>query len=174
MVIAEIHKVFDVKVPLAEIFRKPFIRGLASYIDNSKKSIHESIKPVEKRDYFPQSSAQKRIFFLEHLENIGIAYNIPAIYQFHGSPGKKRYEEAFNELIARHEALRTSFHLVNNEPVQKVHHAADVEFEIECYDVSQVEVKAEDEEGTGPLNRRIRDGQPAVGNQDDKELYSSF
>jgi amino acid adenylation domain-containing protein len=163
VVIAEMHKLFDVKVPLAEIFRTPFIRGLASYIDNAKKSIHESIKPVEKRDYYPQSSAQKRIFFLEQLENIGIAYNIPAVYQSRGSRRNERYKEAFNALIARHEALRTSFHLVNNEPVQKVHSAADVEFEIEYYDASPTEVKTAAREKTRGLASST--GESAVGSQ---------
>jgi amino acid adenylation domain-containing protein len=131
ILVSQIHKVLDIKIPLGEIFKAPSIRELAGCVKKSKKSIHEGNKPVEKKDYYPQSSAQKRLFFLDHLEDIGTSYNIPGVSRIKGKMDKGRYENVFKALIARHESLRTSFHLINNEPVQRVHDR--VEFEIEYF-----------------------------------------
>jgi amino acid adenylation domain-containing protein len=127
----EIHKTFDVNVPLAEIFKSSTIRELAAYIKKAKKDIYEEIQPLEKRDYYPQSSAQKRLFFLDKFEDIGVSYNMTALFKIEGKSDKKRYENTFAALIARHESLRTSFYLLDNEPVQIVHDHVD--FEIEFY-----------------------------------------
>ncbi|UCH96765.1 MAG: AMP-binding protein, partial [Candidatus Aminicenantes bacterium] len=95
------------------------------------KSIFEEIKPVEKQEYYPPSSAQKRLFFLGHVENIGFSYNMAAALNATGKIDKPRFERAVKDVIKRYEALRTSFHLIGNEPVQRIHD--EVEFEIEYY-----------------------------------------
>jgi tyrocidine synthetase-3 len=121
IVFSRIHKVLDVKVPLAQLFKTPTIRELARYIKSSRKDIYEDIKPVEKKEYYPQSFAQRRLFFLEQMGNAGIAYNMPDAYRLQGAIDIRRIEDTFKALIKRHEALRTSFHLIQNEPVQIVH-----------------------------------------------------
>jgi amino acid adenylation domain-containing protein len=127
----KIHKELDVDVPLVEVFKKSTIRALAQYIAAAKKSIYKEIKPGEKRDYYLQSSAQKRLFFLDHFEDIGTSYNMPSVFKVTGNLEKEAFENAFKALILRHEILRTSFHLLDNLPVQRVHHPEAVTFEIE-------------------------------------------
>ncbi|MFC2146220.1 amino acid adenylation domain-containing protein, partial [Acidobacteriota bacterium] len=143
---AKIHKTFDVSVPLLEIFTNPTIRGLGAYIKEAAAAKHISIESIEKREYYPSSPAQKRIYVLQQMdgydEGMGTVYNIPAVWTLEGDVNKNRLEETFNQLIRRHESLRTSFHLVNNEPVQKIK--------------EEVKVKVEEDEGTGglaPLSR---------------------
>jgi amino acid adenylation domain-containing protein len=132
---AHIHRELDVKVPLVEIFNNSSIRKLAAYISKTKKSIYESILPAEKRDYYPQSSAQKRLFLLDKLENISSGYNIPVVLKVEGILEQKAVENVFRTIIARHESLRTSFRLIGSEAVQRVHDK--VAFKIE-YDRSLV------------------------------------
>ncbi len=131
---AKIHKTFDIKIPLVEIFKTSTIKGLAAYIKDSEKDIYEAIQPTEKKEYYPQSSAQKRLFFLDKFENIDTSYNIPMTLEFNEKPDLETYRQIFSSLIAHHETLRTSFHLINNEPVQWVHKAEDVSFAIEYYE----------------------------------------
>jgi amino acid adenylation domain-containing protein len=136
-----IRQAFNVEFPLGKVFGFPTVRGNARVIMQAARSIYEAIRPVEKREYYPQSSAQKRLFFLEHFENIGTSYNMPQFMQVDGPLDYQRFEHALRRLILRHEALRTSFHLVNHVPVQKVHD--DVEFslglkaEIQPFDLSR-------------------------------------
>ena len=138
---AKIHKKLGVNVPVSEIFKTPFLRGQAEYIGSMETGIYEEIESVEEREYYPQSSAQKRFFLLDQLENIGTGYHMPAMVGIRGKPDITRIEQSFKTIIQRHESLRTSFHLINDEPVQKIH--SQVEFEIRYYDLksTQVEVK---------------------------------
>jgi amino acid adenylation domain-containing protein len=129
ILVSKIHRELQVKVPIAEIFKSPTIAELSRFIVNRKRSIYEEIRPVEKREYYPQSSAQKRLFFLDQFEDIGTSYNMPYILKIRGEMVPERYEKTFKALIARHEALRTLFGLIGNDPVQILR--GQVDFEIE-------------------------------------------
>jgi iturin family lipopeptide synthetase A len=130
IVVSRIHKELNVKIPLAEIFKTPSIYELAQYIANLEKDIYKDIKPVEKREYYPQSSAQKRLFFLDQFEDIGTSYNMPYIFNIHGEIVPEQYEGVFAALIEGHETLRTSFAIIDKEPVQIVHERVDFAIEI--------------------------------------------
>ncbi|MCP5102327.1 MAG: hypothetical protein GY950_03060, partial [bacterium] len=133
ILIAKIHKVFDVKVPLAEIFNQPFIKEIAKYIEQTAVEVFLRIEPVEKKDRYVLSSAQKRHYILQQLEPDGIGYNESLFFVLEGQLDRDRFEHTIRKLIQRHESLRTSFHMVKNVPVQRVHD--NVEFEIEYYDI---------------------------------------
>jgi amino acid adenylation domain-containing protein len=117
-----IHKELNVKVPLAEIFRTPHIRGLSGYIKTLIKDTdtHTSIEPVEKKEYYILSSAQKRLYTAQQVDLENTAYNLPGIYPIPGWVDIEKFNENFNKLINRHEILRTSFHMMGDEPVQKI------------------------------------------------------
>ncbi|UCH93600.1 MAG: non-ribosomal peptide synthetase, partial [Candidatus Aminicenantes bacterium] len=127
---ARIRKEFNVEFSLSRVFTGPTIRKFAEFISSAQTSIYEDIEPVEKRDYYSQSSAQKRLFFLDQFEDIGTSYNMVRVLDIRGKMDKERYENAFRTLIARHEALRTSFQLVGSEPVQRIHEQVDFEIEM--------------------------------------------
>jgi iturin family lipopeptide synthetase A len=127
---AGIEKEFKVKFPLSALFQAPTARAAATFIQQAKGQIVEDIEPIEKKDYYPLSSAQKRLFFLDQLENIGTSYNITEIMKIEGNLDKKRFERAFQLLIQRHESLRTSFGFVRNLPVQRIHDYDHIDFSL--------------------------------------------
>ena len=75
---------------------------------------------VPEADYYPLSSAQRRMFILSQYQETGSGYNIPLAIMVEGNPDQKRFEAIFQELIDRHEAFRTSFEFRAGEPVQKI------------------------------------------------------
>ena len=123
--ISRIHQEFGVDVPLREVFRTPTVAGLAQFINGAKESIYSAIQPVDRREYYPMSSAQKRLYVLAQLDTTGTAYNLPAIMRVEGNLDRTRFEEAFRQLVARHETLRTSFEMWDGEPVQKINEEAE-------------------------------------------------
>jgi amino acid adenylation domain-containing protein len=131
IMVSRICRTFGVEFSLGELFNHTTIKELGDFLKTLKKSIYKTITPVEKRWYYLQSSAQKRLFFLDHFENIGTSYNMYATLKVTGEPDGERFEKTFKTLVARHEALRTSFHLIDEEPVQRIHDSVD--FEIEYY-----------------------------------------
>ncbi|MCK4257387.1 MAG: amino acid adenylation domain-containing protein [Halanaerobiales bacterium] len=125
---SRISKEFKVAITLQRIFKEPTIRELAAYILEEEKSIYKRIEPIEEREYYPISSAQKRMFVINQFENQTTGYNIPGMMFIEGKFNRDRFEEAFSKVIERHESLRTSFESLNGEIVQIVHQ--DVDFEI--------------------------------------------
>ncbi|MCP4155870.1 MAG: AMP-binding protein, partial [bacterium] len=134
VMIAKIGKDLNVKLPLVEIFRTPDIRGLAMYIEGAAEHKYVSIMPAEKREYYTLSSAQERLYILQRMEPEGIGYNLPQIIPLAEEYSLEKLEETFRKLIKRHESLRTSFHMIKNTPVQKIHD--DVEFTIDYYEIT--------------------------------------
>ncbi|MCP5050709.1 MAG: amino acid adenylation domain-containing protein, partial [bacterium] len=131
ILIARIHKELDVKIPLAEMFRTPTIKKLAQFIKGSVKETFVSIQPLEKRDYYGLSSAQKRMYIQQHMKKDNTNNNMPRTIYLAEEPDTVKLEKTFMQLIGRHESLRTSFQVVNGEPVQRVRDASEIGFEIE-------------------------------------------
>jgi amino acid adenylation domain-containing protein len=155
---AKIHKLFDVKIPLAAIFEKPVISELARYIEARDKEKFYAIEPVEQKEYYPVSSAQKRIYLLQDLDPESTAYHIYTAFSLEGSLEESRIEQTFKQLIHRHKSLRTSFHMTDDTPVQVVHERTT--FNLEFFDLkrTQVEVKVKVEEEQTLVDRECSDG----------------
>ncbi|MCU0286302.1 MAG: amino acid adenylation domain-containing protein [Acidobacteria bacterium] len=129
LVISRIHKEFNVKIPLVEFFNIPTIREIYDYIVKAEEDKYVSIKPSEKKEYYPLSSAQKRLYFIHRMNKTSTAYNISQVVTSQGDPDLEKLENTFRNMILRHESLRTSFRIVNETPVQYVYH--EVPFNIE-------------------------------------------
>ncbi|NIM15674.1 MAG: amino acid adenylation domain-containing protein [Candidatus Aminicenantes bacterium] len=138
ILVNRIHKVFNVEIPIREIFTHQTVSEMGELIDNSEKSIHSAIRNVEKREYYPVSPAQKRLLILNILEQASTNYNISGAVIIEGDLDYNCLENVFKTLISRHEAFRTSFFFRNEEPVQQIHD--DVPFSIEY-------IKKDTEEG---------------------------
>lgn len=94
---------------------------IIDYIKNiSGKNKFLTIKRADKKEFYVVSSAQRRLYFLHELDRSSLAYNIPQVLQLEGSLDHTRLSNAFNQLIERHESLRTYFDIVDDEPVQKI------------------------------------------------------
>jgi len=91
----------------------------------------EVLPIVEKREYYPLSSAQKRMVVLQQMEPESTSYNISSVLQLEGKLLPGNFRDTFSGLINRHESLRTSFFLVDDEPVQRV--LDRVAFELEVF-----------------------------------------
>ncbi len=117
ILIGEIHRVLEVKIPLEEIFKSPRIRELAAYIERANQETFVSIAPAEKKEYYPLSSAQKRFYILQHMEQESTAYNLQTVSLVEGKLDLQKLENAFRGLIKRHEVLRTSFQLIEGEGI---------------------------------------------------------
>jgi amino acid adenylation domain-containing protein len=133
LVTAKIHKVLNVKVPLAELFHKPTIRKLSEVIQLSAKDKYAPVEPVEKKEYYLLSSAQSRLYFLQQMELENRVYNIPQVVKLKGRIDKDKLEQTFKKIIQRHESFRTCFEIAVGEPVQRIHR--DIDFKTEYYDL---------------------------------------
>jgi len=131
---SKINKEMGFKVELVNIFENPTIEKMAVFIYNAEREKFIPIEPIEKKEYYPMSSAQKRIYFLQQMEPDRITYNMPYILQLGEKLNVESLEKAFKQMISRHESLRTSFFSIGEDPVQRIHDAREISFNIEHYD----------------------------------------
>lgn len=132
---ARLHKEFSVKIPLAEIFKNPTVRSIANFINNAAREHFSAVQPVETKEHYALSPAQKRLYIVQQINPDSIGYNMPSSFIVEGDVDKEKFSDAFNRLIKRHDSLRTAFITVGAEPVQKI--LPQVDFQIEYYDISQ-------------------------------------
>jgi amino acid adenylation domain-containing protein len=69
----------------------------------------------------PLSFAQQRLWFLDQYEPDNILYNLAAAIRLKGAFNVTALEQSLNEILRRHEVLRTTFSMVDDRPVQIIH-----------------------------------------------------
>lgn len=99
----------------------------------------------------PLSSGQERLWFLDRLEPNSPLYNIPTALRLTGELNEEALRDALNEIVRRHEALRTTFASNEGAPVQKVNASSVVPFEVA--DLSKAANGSRDAE----VRRRVRE-----------------
>ena len=138
-VLSKIHQAFNVELQIKDVFDNPTIKELSQLILDSGQTLFSSIKPLEKKEYYVLSSAQRRLLVLQQMEEKGIAYNIPSVWQLEGDLDVAKFESVFQQLVQRHEIFRTSFHMMNAEPVQRINEKVEIKVEVEEEQASRLE-----------------------------------
>lgn len=137
--VTRIFKKCQKKIELKAVFDSPTIAQQAKILDQSEHEAYQSITQVEHREYYELSHAQKRLWILDHFQKEKIPYTSPFYFKLKGKVDKETLAQALDSLIQRHESLRTTFELVEGEPMQKIHEVADCGFELVLEDVSKNE-----------------------------------
>ncbi|RKH04264.1 amino acid adenylation domain-containing protein [Corallococcus sp. CA053C] len=76
--------------------------------------------PVSRDAALPLSFGQQRMWFIEQLTPGGISYNVPYFARLTGPLDVPALERALATVVERHEALRTTFAVVDGRPVQRI------------------------------------------------------
>lgn len=90
-------------------------RMIAHYL----RLLHEPLVSVPRGADAQLSFAQRRLWFLDQLGS-GSAYNMPWAFHLEGDLDVGVLERSLNEIVCRHEALRTCFPAVEGIPVQRI------------------------------------------------------
>ncbi|HYW07435.1 MAG TPA: amino acid adenylation domain-containing protein, partial [Longimicrobium sp.] len=129
--VSRIREALGVELPLRAVFESPVLGALAAEVDRLLGAGHATnappLVPVMGND-LPLSFAQERLWFVDQMEPGSPMYNMPAVLRLHGALDVAALGRAFEELVRRHESLRTVFPTVDGEPVQRVLPAGPVPF----------------------------------------------
>lgn len=111
---------FSVELSVRDVFKHYTIADQSKLIEKSEGTTKSlSIKPGVKRKFYPASPAQQRMYFQQTLAPTFTGYNICSVLLMdHLDEGL--LEKTLNQLLARHESLRTNFQLLNGEVVQLI------------------------------------------------------
>ncbi|HJT64970.1 MAG TPA: amino acid adenylation domain-containing protein [Pyrinomonadaceae bacterium] len=129
-VISRIRKAFQVELPVRVLFETPTLARFASHLEQAQVSGKAKADgpplrmlprgSVTRDGVLPLSFAQQRLWFLDQLEPGSPLYNIPAAVRLTGQLNTTALEQTLNEVLRRHESLRTRFHEVNGRAAQVI------------------------------------------------------
>jgi amino acid adenylation domain-containing protein len=116
-----------INVPLNQLFSKRTIRELAAIVDQAAQAEKvPAITRIPRDGTIPLSYTQQRVWFIDRMVPGGSAYNIPASVRIKGVLDLAVLERVLQEIVSRHESLRTRFDVVDGEPRQIIQAAVAV------------------------------------------------
>ncbi len=122
---SRVYHVFGVKLPVRLLFQSPTLAEMAIAVDAARRADETcAALPIERIDRdcdLPLSFAQQRLWLLEQLEGATSTYTIPAALRLKGKLKTDVLQRSLQELVRRHESLRTTFESVDGVPRQKIH-----------------------------------------------------
>lgn len=134
------HKAFNIRVPIAEIFKSPTIKGISAFVEESLTECFVDLPIADVTEYYPVSPAQKRLFILQQIDPGNIGYNMPVLIELEAGLSTTKLNKVFTILYERHQGFRTSFHLVGNEPKQSIE--KEIRPEIKTYSCDESELES--------------------------------
>jgi amino acid adenylation domain-containing protein len=137
-VVTRVREALNVELPLRRLFETPTVAEVAQSIETELRGVGgrqaPPIVPVPRDAELPLSFAQERLWFIDQLEPNSAAYNVSTAFRLTGSLNVQALTEAFNEIMRRHENLRTGFTMGRGRPVQVI--AAELELSLPLTDLS--------------------------------------
>ncbi|MFZ5918978.1 MAG: amino acid adenylation domain-containing protein [Chloroflexota bacterium] len=123
-VISRVREVFQIDLPLRALFEWPTVAGLAVQVEAALRTGSgleaPPIEAISREGDTPLSFAQQRLWFLDQLEPGNLFYNIPIAMRLQGKLDVAALERVLSEIVRRHEALRTTFAVIDGRPVQVI------------------------------------------------------
>lgn len=122
--ISRIRDTFRIEIDLRTLFEFPTVASFSDRLQKIQQTQlglpSQPLSVTSRSTELPLSLAQARLWFLDQLESNNYAYNLPVAVQLTGHLNISALEQSFNEIIHRHEALRTTFAMGTNEPIQVI------------------------------------------------------
>ncbi|HEX9938621.1 MAG TPA: amino acid adenylation domain-containing protein, partial [Longimicrobium sp.] len=119
-VISRVRQVLAVEVELGQVFTRPVLQDFARGVETAVRAELPPIDPASRGDRLPLSFAQQRLWLVEQLGNLGAAYHISRHLRLRGALDRAALARALDGIVARHEALRTTFTEVDGAPEQRI------------------------------------------------------
>ncbi|MEV0281340.1 non-ribosomal peptide synthase/polyketide synthase [Streptomyces sp. NPDC050610] len=148
--VSRVRGVLDVELSIRQLFEEPTVAGLAAAI-GAAGTARAALAPRDRGERIPASFAQQRLWFLGQFEGPNATYNLPAALRLTGRLDREALRHALDDVVERHESLRTVFAEDAEGPYQRVVDAAASRPELTVATVTE-------EELPGELRRAARHG----------------
>jgi len=138
MITSRLKKALQVDFQIRDIFQAPTVGKLAAFLGTKLREAHgdalPALTPVTSDLPLPLSYEQQRLWLADQMQK-DTQYNVRHVWELQGSLQADALEKSFNEIIARHEALRTVYRLDGTQPVQVI--LPEVAFQFERIDLRE-------------------------------------
>ncbi|MFF7976507.1 condensation domain-containing protein [Streptomyces sp. NPDC007905] len=118
-VVGRIRALFGIDLELGSVFRAPTPARLSALIRQSTRGARVAPRRVTPRpEHVPLSPAQLRLWMLDQIQGPSASYNVPITLRLRGDLDATALGHAIDDVVTRHEALRTVFPADEGEPFQ--------------------------------------------------------
>ena len=147
--ITRIRSALAVDLALRAVFDHRSAAGLAGAIESGERGRRPALRPVDRSEAIPLAPTQRRLWFLNRLHRDRATYNMPVAYRLRGPLDHRALRRAIDDLVARHESLRTAHPAWDGRPQQVVLTAeeAPVDLAVEHIDEAALDGILHDESG---------------------------
>ncbi|MBB4634032.1 non-ribosomal peptide synthetase/type I polyketide synthase [Longimicrobium terrae] len=124
---ARARAVFGTPIKPRDLFEAPTVAGLAARVEGIRRKqqgLLPPVTPVARTDAMRLSFAQERLWFLDQLQPGSAAYNRPMALRLNGALDERALGRALDEVVRRHESLRTVFVERDGVPMQVINPAS--------------------------------------------------
>ncbi|MFF0673958.1 non-ribosomal peptide synthase/polyketide synthase [Streptomyces tendae] len=139
---SRVRAALDVQLSVQQLFDAPTVAGLGAVLDKAEGSARPRITAGNRPERLPLSFGQQRLWFLNRFESAGATYNIPVVLRLDGPVGPDALRTALDDVVARHEPLRTVFVEDAEGPRQVVLDPAEVRPEFRHAEAGEQESEA--------------------------------
>ncbi|MBK4203178.1 amino acid adenylation domain-containing protein [Bacillus subtilis] len=140
LMLSKIQQTFNQKVSIGQFFSHQTVKELANVIRGEKNVKYPPMKPVEQKVFYRTSPAQQRVYFLHQMEPNQVSQNMFGQISIIGKYDEKALIASLQQVIKRHEAFRTSFHIIDGEIVQQI--AGELGFNVRVHSMDREEFEA--------------------------------
>ncbi|NVZ85969.1 non-ribosomal peptide synthetase [Pseudomonas yamanorum] len=138
-VVARLRETLGLELNLRLLFEAPTLAAFAAGVAQLQQDggvAQGAIQALSRQEDLPQSLAQNRLWITWQLDPQSSAYTIPGGLRLRGELDEDAVRSSFQQLIQRHEALRTRFFERDGQGFQRVD--AKVEFDLQVIDLSDL------------------------------------
>ncbi|GDY51931.1 hypothetical protein SVIO_025540 [Streptomyces violaceusniger] len=148
--VSRVRAVLGAEIPVHAVFENPTVAGLAAVIaEDGTASVRPAVTAGVRPGRLPLSYAQRRLWFVDRLEGASALYNIPLVLRLSGRLDTEALRAAVQDVLARHETLRTRYPQEDGEPYQEILPASEAVVGLPVIPVATGELEQRIEEAAG-------------------------
>ena len=146
-IVSRLRDYLQIELPLRVIFKSPTVYGIARHIEDAIRDKQVSdlppIKPIVPKPIHPALSfSQERMWIVNKLSPKSVAYNLPVALRIKGNLDIDIFGKCLEEIIRRHESLRTTIKMTDGRPYQSI--APPVSLELPIIDLGHLSPEVRD------------------------------
>ncbi|GAC71058.1 non-ribosomal peptide synthetase, partial [Gordonia soli] len=124
-IVGRAAEVLGVDLTVRDLFEAPTVRDLAARAGDKGAGM-PPIEAADRPDLIPLSLTQQRMWFINRFDATSPAYNIPIVLHLTGELDRAALRRSLDDVVSRHEVLRTTYPAADGVPYQLIHDPAEI------------------------------------------------